>query len=133
MQANKLPAKFPRIPLKQILNPESEQGEMLRRIERTQTLTAKGKELQAERLKQVNSRYRMIYEKWRYNARLSKEMLSGEVSEEELKELIKNVGNTCAEVKLVYEELRRLQTPETDLRRRVDTCQEKEKSQNCKF
>ena len=94
-----------------LLNPDSGEDGVLRRSERTQTLTEKGKELQAERLQQTKRRYRMLYEKWRYNARLSKEMLSGEASEEELKELIKDVENSCAEVKLVYKELRRLETP----------------------
>lgn len=94
----------------------------LRRSERTRTLTEKGKELQGERLKSVHRRYRIIYEKWRYHARIGKEILTDDASEDELKELIGNIDSTCSDVKMIYEELRQIQTPEPDLRRRVDSC-----------
>ena len=35
--------------------------------------------------------------------------------------LVKNMKGTCS-VKVIYEELRRLQAPETELRCKVDTC-----------
>ncbi|XP_049331632.1 uncharacterized protein LOC125799291 [Astyanax mexicanus] len=100
----------------------AEEVERLRRSERTRTLTEKGKELKEEQLKTVQRRYRMIFEKWKYYARISKEILTDEASEEELSELIENIKGTCSDVKVVYEDIRRVQTPETDLRRKVDAC-----------
>lgn len=48
--------------------------------------------------------------------------MSDEASQDELKEVIDNIESTCSEVKIIYEVLRRVQTPEPDLRRKVDTC-----------
>ncbi len=56
----------------------------LRRSERVRTLTEKGRELQEIKLKGVQRQYRMIYEKWKYHARLGKEILSDESSQDEL-------------------------------------------------
>ncbi|XP_038583838.1 uncharacterized protein LOC119909695 [Micropterus salmoides] len=100
----------------------TEDVERLRRSERTRTLTEKGKEFEEEKLKSIQRRYRILYEKWRYHARTSKEILNDEASEDELYELIENMKATCSDVKMVYEELRRVQAPEAELRRRVDTC-----------
>lgn len=100
----------------------AEETQGSRRSERTRTLTEKGKEFQEERLKDIQRKYRLAYEKWRYNARLSKEILKYDATEEELKELMENIKSTCTDVKNIYEELRRIQTPESDLQRRVDTC-----------
>ncbi len=36
--------------------------------------------------------------------------------------LIENIESSCSELKAIYEELRRVQTPEQDLRRRIDAC-----------
>lgn len=100
----------------------SEEVKGLRRSERTRTLTEKGKEPLGERLKSVHRRYRIIYEKWRYHARIGKEILTDDAAEDELKELSGNIDSTCSDVKVIYEELRQIQTPEPDLRRRVDSC-----------
>lgn len=96
--------------------------ERLRRSERVRTLTEKGREFQGERLKHIQRRNKIIYEKWRCHARIGKELLSDDASEDELNELIENIKYTCSAVRVVYEELRQIQTPEPDLRRRVDTC-----------
>lgn len=96
--------------------------ERLRKGERIRTLTEKGKEFQGERLKIIQRRYKIIYEKWRCHARIGKELLDDDASENELNELVENIQHTCSDVKVIYEELRRVQTPEPDLRRRVDTC-----------
>ncbi|KAK0142599.1 hypothetical protein N1851_019473 [Merluccius polli] len=104
---------------------ESEEVENLRKSERKRTLTPKGRELQEERLLSVQRRYNSIYLRWKCHARISKEMLDespGDSSEDELKELIKNIERNCSGVKTVYEELRQLEIPEQDLRRKVDTC-----------
>lgn len=43
-------------------------------------------------------------------------------SQDELNVLIENIESSCSELKAIYEELRRVQTPERDLRRRIDAC-----------
>ena len=94
----------------------------VRRSKRTRTLTEKGKELQEENSKGVHRRYRLAYEKWKCNAKLAKEWLSDEISDEELNKLIDDLQSTCTDVKTTYEELRQIQAPDADVRRKVDAC-----------
>ncbi|XP_032411399.1 uncharacterized protein LOC116714770 isoform X2 [Xiphophorus hellerii] len=94
----------------------------VRRSERVRTLTEKGKELQEEKLKTLQHRYAVGFEKWRYEARLSKVKLRKEASDSELKELINNVNITCRDMQTIYEEIRQMQTPDADARRKVDAC-----------
>lgn len=101
---------------------KADEKEGPRRSERIRTLTEKGRELQEQKLKGFQRKYKLTYDKWRYHARLSKEVLKYDPSEAELNELKDNVESTCSEVKAIYEELRCVQTPDPDLRRRVDTC-----------
>ncbi|XP_028316746.1 uncharacterized protein LOC114471941 [Gouania willdenowi] len=101
---------------------ENEGVKGLRKSERIRTLTEKGKELHEEKLKNLQRRYKIVYEKWRYHARIGKEILRDEASEDELKDLIENVENSCSDVQNIYEELRQIQTPDPDMRRRVDLC-----------
>lgn len=61
--------------------------ERLQRSERTRTLTEKGRELQEKRLKSVQRWYRIIHDKWRNYARLGKELLFDEASQDDLNEL----------------------------------------------
>lgn len=103
-------------------NEPAEGSERPRRSERIRTLTEKGRELFAERLRTVQRRYKCLYEKWRYHARVGKEVLNDEASKDELKDLISNIENSCSDVKNIYEELRQMHTPDPELRRRVDTC-----------
>ncbi|XP_061887367.1 uncharacterized protein LOC133638596 [Entelurus aequoreus] len=49
-------------------------------------------------------------------------MLRKEASESELKELINNVNITCKDVQVVYDQIRQIQSPEADIRRKVDAC-----------
>nr|XP_021322660.1 uncharacterized protein LOC108179640 [Danio rerio] len=104
------------------ISPAQPEATELRRSERARTLTEKGKELQEAKLKGLKRQYRIVYEKWRYYARLSKEIFSDEASQEELNELIHNIESSCSNVKAIYEELRQVQIPEQDLRRRIDVC-----------
>lgn len=85
-------------------------AERPQRSERVWTLTEKGRELQEERLKHIQRRYKIIYEKWRCHARIGKDLLSDDASEDELSELIENIKCTCSDVQVIYEELRRVQT-----------------------
>lgn len=48
--------------------------------------------------------------------------MTDSASEDELNKLIENMKSTCSDVQVIYEELRRMQTPEPNLRRRIDTC-----------
>ena len=102
--------------------PLTEEPTVRRKSERVRTLTEKGKELQEEKLKNLQHRYAIVFEKWRYEARLSKVMLRKEASESELSELIDNINITCKDVQTVYEQIREVDTPDADLRRKVDAC-----------
>lgn len=95
---------------------------MPRRSETVKTLTEKGKELQEERLKSVQRRYKILYEKWRCQARMSKEILKYEASAEDLTELIDNIKRTSSNVLTIYEELRQMQTPAPDLVFHASSC-----------
>lgn len=97
-------------------NPEvAEESERLRRSERTRTLTEKGKEMQDQILKKVRRQYKIMYEKWRYHARIGKEMLADQASESELEEFISHMESACSDMMTIYEELRRSQIPEPEL------------------
>ena len=72
--------KDPKAPVSEATDDESaDQVEELRRSERRRTLTEKGKEKKEEKLKSVKRRYRITYEKWRYHARLAKEILTDQM------------------------------------------------------
>lgn len=93
-----------------------------RKSERTRTLTKKGKELQEDKLKALKRRYKVVYEKWRYEARLSKVILTDTAIESELTELIDNVNTACRNVQAIYNEIRQIQAPDPDMRCKVDAC-----------
>ena len=76
--------------------------EALRRSQRDRIPTEKGRELQEERLNNLQRRYRMTFERWKYHSRISKETLSDpSASEDELKEVIQNMTKTSSEVTAV--------------------------------
>nr|XP_061819695.1 uncharacterized protein LOC133608465 [Nerophis lumbriciformis] len=105
------------------VNAQAAEGEdTVRRSGRTRTLTEKGKGLQEEKLKGVHRRYKLAYEKWKYNAKVAKELMSDEISEEELNKSMDHLQATCADVKAVYEEFCQMQAPDADVRRKVDAC-----------
>ena len=101
---------------------QATEEQTVRKSERARTLTEKGKEFQEEKLKGLQHRYAVVFEKWRYEARLSKVMLRKEASESELNELIYNINVTCKDVQAVYEQIRQIDTPNADTRRKVDAC-----------
>ncbi|KAK7888621.1 hypothetical protein WMY93_024181 [Mugilogobius chulae] len=102
--------------------PDTEVETTIRKSERTRTLTEKGKELQEDKLKALKRRYKVVYEKWRYEARLSKVILTDTATESELKELLDNVKRTCQNVQSIYDEIRQIEAPDSDMRRKVDAC-----------
>ncbi|XP_039904599.1 uncharacterized protein LOC120744346 [Simochromis diagramma] len=113
------------VPLTEVEENDDEQItelQTVRKSERVRTLTEKGKELQETKLKGLQHRYAVVFEKWRYEARLSKVILRNEVSESELNELINNVNVACKDVQTIYEQIRQIQTPDADERRKVDAC-----------
>ncbi|KAL4008603.1 hypothetical protein ACER0C_002455 [Sarotherodon galilaeus] len=113
------------VPLTEVEENDDEQItelQTVRKSERVRTLTEKGKELQEKKLKGLQHRYAVVFEKWRYEARLSKVILRNEVSESELNELINNVNVACKDVQTIYEQIRQIQTPDADERRKVDAC-----------
>uniref|UniRef100_A0A3Q2V7Z7 Uncharacterized protein n=1 Tax=Haplochromis burtoni TaxID=8153 RepID=A0A3Q2V7Z7_HAPBU len=119
------------VPLTEVEENDDEQItelQTVRKSERVRTLTEKGKELQEKKLKGLQHRYTAVFEKWRYEARLSKVILRNEVSESELNELINNVNVARKDVQTIYEQIRQIQTPDADERRKpkvflIQACQ----------
>lgn len=113
------------VPLTEVEENDDEQItelQTVRKSERVRTLTERGKELQEKKLKGLQHRYAVVFEKWRYEARLRKVILRNEVSEIELNELINNVNVACKDIQTIYEQIRQIQTPDADERRKVDAC-----------
>ncbi|XP_053293853.1 uncharacterized protein LOC128454468 [Pleuronectes platessa] len=98
-----------------------------RRSERIRNLTEKGKEMQDKKIKPLQQRFNYIYQKWRTQVKSAKQALSQSsepLADGLLHDIIGDTRGLCADVQRVYEELRRVTTPDCDMRRRVDRCVE---------
>ncbi|XP_055056153.1 uncharacterized protein [Misgurnus anguillicaudatus] len=93
----------------------------LRKSQRTRKLTKKGQALHEERMNKLQCRFKTKYDKWKSMAKQAKKALDAP-STASLQDHIVKVQSASEEVKQTYHELRRYDTPESDTRRRVDTC-----------
>lgn len=93
------------------------------RSQRVRKLTEKGQELHDENVRRFTHRFNASYEKWKAIAKDAKQVLSGQCSNNVLHELITKVNNASRDLNVVYEELRHIDIPDHDTRRRVDTCE----------
>ncbi|XP_052445763.1 uncharacterized protein LOC127987458 [Carassius gibelio] len=93
-----------------------------RRSQRARKFTEKGKELHDERLTKLKNSFQRSYEKWKTLARDSRQRLMGHLSSDMLNSLIDAISGSSKDVNVVYEELRQNVNPDSDTRRRVDTC-----------
>ncbi|XP_030606244.1 uncharacterized protein LOC115794743 [Archocentrus centrarchus] len=107
---------------------EVQQAEMQqpRRSQRTRTLTEKGREMQDEKIKALQQRFNYIYDKWRKQVKSAKKTLlqADIMSADLLNDIIGDVTGLSADVQCVYDELRKIITPDQVTRRRVDQCVE---------
>lgn len=93
------------------------------RSQRARKLTEKGQELHKEQVKRVEHRFIKSYNKWKTIIKDAKGVLSGACSNSLLHEHITKVNDAARELNDVYEELRRIDIPDQDTRRRIDTCE----------
>nr|XP_054594596.1 uncharacterized protein LOC129162115 isoform X1 [Nothobranchius furzeri]XP_054594597.1 uncharacterized protein LOC129162115 isoform X1 [Nothobranchius furzeri] len=103
--------------------PLREEEQLLRRGARQRTLTEKGKALQEEKIKALTQRFNYIYKKWKAHVKLFKHLSkesSEPLSEGLLNDILGEVKGLCADIQRVYEDLRKLSTPDQETRRRVD-------------
>lgn len=111
----------------EVLQEKTQQENELRRSQRTRTLTEKGKEMQAGRFKALQHKFNCVYAKWRSQAKTSKQPLSQtteSLSEELINDIILEIKGLCSDVTRAYEELRKVSTPDQEMRRKVDLCVE---------
>ncbi|KAE8293723.1 hypothetical protein D5F01_LYC08836 [Larimichthys crocea] len=106
--------------------PQQEEAQQPRRGERIRTLTEKGQAMQDEKIKGLQQKFDYIYRKWRTQVKLSKQSLtkSSQLSESVLNDILGDVGGLSADVQRIYDDLRRVSTPDQDVRRKVDLCVE---------
>nr|XP_054606831.1 uncharacterized protein LOC129166991 [Nothobranchius furzeri] len=107
--------------------PLREEEQLLRRGARQRTLTEKGKALQEEKIKALTQRFNYIYKKWKAHVKFfkhSSKQSSEPLSEGLLNDILGEVKGLCADIQRVYEDLRKLSTPDQETRRRVDLCVE---------
>lgn len=121
----------------QVSGAEDQQEQLPRRGQRARTLTEKARELQADKIKALQQRFNYIYAKWRTQVKSSKKSLSQStelLSDDLLNDIIGDVTGLSVDVQRVYDELRKVSTPNQDTRRRVDRCKEVSKFivQSCK-
>ena len=93
------------------------------RSQRERKTTEKGKQLKEERVKHLSQRFYNSYDKWKTFARQMKEALrKGDDYENLINDLgqLKKISKNITEI---YEDIRRNCTPQTELRRKTDTCE----------
>lgn len=106
--------------------PQQEEAQQPRRGERIRTLTEKGQALQDEKIKGLQQKFDYIYRKWRTLVKFSKQSLtkSTQLSESVLNDILGDVSGLSADVQRIYDDLRRVSTPDQEVRRKVDLCVE---------
>lgn len=86
-----------------------EKEQLPRRSQRILTLTEKGKGMQDSKIKALQQRFSYIYDKWRVQAKSSKQSLSKaqeSLSEDLLNDIIGDVSSLSTDIQRVYKELR---------------------------
>nr|XP_046258525.1 uncharacterized protein LOC124066303 [Scatophagus argus] len=99
----------------------SQEGPQGRRVRK---LTEKGQELQEEQIKRLERRFNSNYEKWKVLVKDAKQSSKTCNSKAMLQEHAAKIRKASTELEQIYEDIRRVQTPHQDMRRRIDTCEE---------
>lgn len=105
------------------LNKDDNALEGPRRSERTRHPTEKMRAHQYEEAKKKEKRLYAMYEQWKLHTRKARDQLKTYMSESQLWPLIEELKRDKEDVMNIYDEIRNLTTPSTDIRRRVDTCE----------
>ena len=93
------------------------------RSQRARKLTEKGQELHKEQVTRVQHRFIKSNDKWKAVIKDAKGVLSEECPNSLLHEQITKVSDAANDLNDIYEELRRIDIPDPDTRRRIDTCE----------
>ena len=91
--------------------------------QRVRKLTEKGQELHNEQVRKDAHCISLSYENWKTIIKDAKGTPSGQCPNYLLHEHITKVSNASNNLNYVYEELRHINIPDQDKRRRVDTCE----------
>ncbi|KAK7929254.1 hypothetical protein WMY93_005649 [Mugilogobius chulae] len=94
-----------------------------RKGQRVRRLTEKGQELHDEQVKKAANRFSVCYEKWKAVTKDAKRAMDGHCSKDVLCEHVANVTSAANSAFSAYDSLRRIDSPDNDTRRRVDTCE----------
>ncbi|KAG7494536.1 hypothetical protein JOB18_032575 [Solea senegalensis] len=94
-----------------------------RKTHRVRKLTEKGQELHDEQIKKATYRFSVSYEKWKAIIKDAQKAIDGQCSKDLLQEHVAEVTNAVNNVNVAYVELRRIESPDNDTRRRMDTCE----------
>ncbi|XP_029682376.1 uncharacterized protein [Takifugu rubripes] len=97
------------------------QFEEPRRSERDRTLTEKGKEFHKEKTKGLLLRFDSIYDRWKALSKVAKRSVIKE-DPSNILEHISTVQRELSELNIVYDEYRRIDSPEHEMCRKMDKC-----------
>lgn len=103
-------------------NVQQSREEEPRRSQRPRKLTEKAQQLHDDKSKKLQHRFTTTYDKWKANAKQAKKMIKGAPSVEVVKDLMCKLSCASADVKHAYEDLRKCASPDSEIRRRADTC-----------
>ncbi|XP_030611515.1 uncharacterized protein LOC115798709 isoform X1 [Archocentrus centrarchus] len=95
-----------------------------RKSHRSRTLTEKGREMLKPRIKELEQSFKIKYEKWKVLAKDAHHSLSGSCSDEELQTIINNISCASRELNTAYENWRKVDNPDNNARRRIDSSEE---------
>ena len=98
------------------------QSEEPRRSERARTLTEKGKEFQKENTKGLLLRFDSIYDRWKALTKVAKKSVTKQDPSNILEEHICTIERELSELNIVYDEYRRIDSPDHEMRCKMDKC-----------
>lgn len=94
-----------------------------RRSQRVRTLTERGQEFHKELVEKAACRFRRHYEKWETAVKYAKGAIDDKYSEDLLQDYVSKVSNASEGMNAAYVELRSIESPDNETRRRMDTCE----------
>ncbi|XP_057215222.1 nestin-like [Triplophysa rosa] len=92
------------------------------RSQRIRKFTEKGKELHEEKVMRIMNHFCGSYGKWKALAKDARQRLIGCLSNDMLQSLIRTINFALEYVNVAYEELCQNASPDSETRRRIDTC-----------
>ena len=97
------------------------QLESPRRSQRTRTLTEKGKSLQEARLNDLTKDFQRIYKKWKYHINSFNKMVKNK-DIDLIPEAVSVIDNITTDICNTYDEIRKIENPDLEIRRKCDVC-----------